>query len=184
MSTLKRWKFEIAISWIWNLEISSFPMMYDSNSPSQWYHLGEFWLVYHGLSLSQLQPISYKLSLRNENDLKEMKGRTETFRGSFIPHAIKRYNYNQKGNVINRNDYIIVEMNRKLFEYGNQATAVKHAQLRMKCNLLSGHLYDLHVVDSPACQCGFDFEDINHFFFNCPLFGAERTELLTNLLTL
>ena len=50
--------------------------------------------------------------------------------------------------------------------------------------LLSGHLYDLHVVDSPACQFGFDSEDINHFFFNCPLFGAERTELLTNLLTL
>ena len=123
-------------------------------------------------------------SLRNENDLKEMKGRTETFRGSFIPDAIKRYNYNQKGNVINRNDDIVVEMNRKLFEYGNRATAVKHAQLRMKCSLLSGHLYDLHVVDSPACQCGFDFEDINHFFFNCPLFGAERTELLTNLLTL
>ena len=24
-------------------------MMHDSNSPSQWYHLGEFWLVYHGL---------------------------------------------------------------------------------------------------------------------------------------
>ena len=23
--------------------------MYDLNSPSQWYHLGEFWLVYHGL---------------------------------------------------------------------------------------------------------------------------------------
>ena len=75
-------------------------------------------------------------------------------------------------------------MNRKLFEYGNRATAVKHAQLRMKCSLLSGHLYDLHVVDSPACQCGFDFEDINHFFFNCPLFGFERTELLTYLLTL
>ena len=54
----------------------------------------------------------------------------------------------------------------------------------MKCSLLSGHLYDLHVVDSLACQCGFDFEDINHTFFNCPLFGTERTELLTNLLTL
>ena len=93
-------------------------------------------------------------SLRNENDLKEMKGRTETFRGSFIPDAIKRYNYNQKGNVIDRNDNIAVEMNRKLFEYGTRATAVKHAQLRMKCSLLSGHLYDLHVVDSPACQCG------------------------------
>ena len=63
-------------------------------------------------------------------------------------------------------------MNRKLFEYGNRTTAVKHAQLRMKCGLLSGHLYDLHVVDSPASQCGFDFEDINHFFFNWPLFRA------------
>ena len=57
-------------------------------------------------------------------------------------------------------------MNRKLFEYGNQATAIKHAQLRTKCSLLSGHLYDLHVVDSPACQCEFDFEDITHFFLN------------------
>ena len=74
-------------------------------------------------------------------------------------------------------------MNRKLYEYGNRTTAVKHAQLRMKCNLLSGHLYDLHVVDSLACQCGLDFEDINHFF-NYPLCGVERTELLTNLLTL
>ena len=74
-------------------------------------------------------------------------------------------------------------MNSKLFEYGNRTNAVKHAQLRMKCRLLSGHLYDLHVVDSPAYQCGFDLKDINHvFFFNCPLFGAERTELLTNLL--
>ena len=123
-------------------------------------------------------------SLRNENDLKEMKGRTETFRESFIPDAIKRYNNNnQKGNVIDGNNNIAVKMNRKFFEYGNRTTAVKHAQLRMKCTLLSGHLYDLHVVDSPACECGFDFEDINHFI-NCPLFGAERTELLTNLLTL
>ena len=97
---------------------------------------------------------------------------------------LKRYNDNQKENVIDGNNNIAVKMNRKLFECGNQTIAVKHAQLRMKCSLLSGYLYDLHVVDSPACQCGFDFEDINHFFFNCPLFGVERTELLTNLLTL
>ena len=123
-------------------------------------------------------------SLRNENDLKETNGRTEIFRRSFISDAIKRYNYNQKGNVIDHNDNIAVKMNRKLFEYGNRTTTVKHTQLRMKCSLLSGHLYDLHVVDSPACPCGFDFEAINHFFFNCPLFGAERTELLKNLVTL
>ena len=44
-----RWKFETAINWIWNLEILSFPMMYDSHSPSQWYHLVNFWSLYHGL---------------------------------------------------------------------------------------------------------------------------------------
>ena len=64
---------------------------------------------------------------------------------------MKRYNNNQKGNVIDDNNNIAVKMNRKLFEYGNRTTTVKHAQLRMKCSLLSGHLYDLHVVDSPAC---------------------------------
>ena len=51
-----------------------------------------------------------------------MKGRTETFRGSFIPDAIKRYNNNQKGNVIDGNNNIAVKMNRKLFEYGNWTT--------------------------------------------------------------
>ena len=34
-----------------NLEILSLAMMYDSNSPSSWYHLADFWLVYHGLIL-------------------------------------------------------------------------------------------------------------------------------------
>ena len=31
--------------------------------------------------------------------------------------------YNQTGNAIDRNDNIAVKMNRKLFEYGNRATA-------------------------------------------------------------
>ena len=44
------WKFETAINWIWNLEILSFPVTYDSHSPSQWYHLANFWSLYHGLN--------------------------------------------------------------------------------------------------------------------------------------
>ena len=109
-----------------------------------------------------------------------MKGRTEPFRGSFIPNSIKRYNTNQKDNVNDNSNNIADSTNNKLFEYTNRTTAVKHAQLRIKCRLLSGYLYDIH---SPACQCGLDFEDTNHFL-NCPLFIAKRTELLINLLTL
>ena len=48
-----RWKFENFINWIWNLEILSFPMMHDSHSPSQWYHLVNFWSLYHGLIYDQ-----------------------------------------------------------------------------------------------------------------------------------
>ena len=53
-------------------------------------------------------------SLRNENDPKEIKSRTETFRGSFIPDAAKRYNNNQKGSVKDDNNNKAVTMNRKL----------------------------------------------------------------------
>ena len=56
----------------------------------------------------------HQRSLRNENDLKEIKSRTETFRGSFIPDATKRYNNNQKGSVKDDNNNKAVTMNRKL----------------------------------------------------------------------
>ena len=59
-----RWKFETAINWIWNLEILSFPMMYDSHSPSKWYHLVNFWSLYHGLWYKNLYINSYIIILR------------------------------------------------------------------------------------------------------------------------
>ena len=77
--------------------------------------LFQYYNVYWELLLTTVGEHSQR-SLTNENDLKEMKGRTETFRGSFIPDAIKRYNNNQKGNVIDGNNNIAVKMNKKLFE--------------------------------------------------------------------
>ena len=43
----------------------------------------------------------------------------------------------------------VEHINRKLYDFGNRTTVVKHAQLRMKCSWLSGHLYKVHVLDSP-----------------------------------
>ena len=37
---------------------------------------------------------------------------------------------------------------------------------------------------TPACQCGFDYEDTNHFLLYFPLFYVEQNVLLANLLTL
>ena len=39
----------------------------------------------------------------------------------------------------------------------------------------------LHLKDSPSCACGFDFEDCEHYFMQCPLFLVQRQILHTNL---
>ena len=54
----------------------------------------------------------------------------------------------------------------------------------MKCSLLSGHIYELHVLESPVCQCGVDYENTNPFLLPCSLFSAERRERFSSLLTL
>ena len=47
--------------------------------------------------------------------------------------------------------------------------------------LLSFHLFSLHVVDSPACPCGNDCEDSNHYLLRCPLFYQTRNKLLSEI---
>jgi len=115
-------------------------------------------------------------NLRNSNNIQIMKCRTETFRKSFIPSSINRYN-----NVQIIDNTIQEPLNKDLYNFGIRSIALKHAQLRMGCSLLSGHLYSLHVLDSPSCQCGFNYEDSNHYLLHCPLYVQERNELLSEL---
>ena len=56
-----------------------------------------------------------------------------------------------------------------------------NAQLIMKCSGLNFHLFSLHVVDSPACPCGHDCEDSNHYLLQCPLFYKARNMLLNEI---
>ena len=76
--------------------------------------------------------------------------RTETFRSSFIPSLVKLWNSLE---VCDRTlTYSFVSRFQK--------SSVKHAQLRMKSSKLN---FDLHIVDSPACVCGHNREDSNHY---------------------
>ena len=56
--------------------------------------------------------------------------------------------------------------------------------MRMKCSKLRAHLFLLHVIDSPACSCGFDNEDNKHYLLNCPLYIIERQRLMQNISTM
>ena len=47
----------------------------------------------------------------------------------------------------------------------------------MECSPLNAHLYALHVIENPSCNCGYQNEDTDHFFLACPLFNLPRQSL-------
>ena len=57
-----------------------------------------------------------------------------------------------------------------------------HACLRMECSKLNVHLKNnLHVIDHESCRCGYPTEDIQHFFFSCPLYDSIHNSLISTV---
>ena len=69
----------------------------------------------------------------------------------------------------------------KLHYFGKRADNIIHAQLRLRCSKLNSHLFALHVIDSPACICGHDNEDSEHFLLYCALYDNIRPLLIHTL---
>ena len=116
--------------------------------------------------------------LRNANNYKIPNSQTQLHRSSLLPSSAELWN---KLDSSNRNNAYInslcgVNCN-PLFYLGPRETAIKHAQLRMSCSWLNGHLYNLHVIESPTCNCGHNNEDTNHYLLDCPLYIYERNIL-------
>ena len=119
---------------------------------------------------------------RNPDNFYSMRSRIETYRLSFIPSSVRLYN---SLDIVDRSfEYANSLMKRPsplLFYHGSRSSGIKHAQLRMKCSKLNFHLFSLHVADSPACPCGNDCEDSNHYLLQCPLFYQARNKLLNEI---
>ena len=119
---------------------------------------------------------------RNADNFHMFKARTETFKNSFIPSAVSIYN---SLDVANRSfDYcrdLMSQTKNPLYYYGNRSCSIKHAQLRMQCSKLNYHLFKNHVLDSPVCSCGSECENVEHYFYKCPLYFEERRLMLTEL---
>ena len=115
---------------------------------------------------------------RHAEDFVIPKCRTELFRKSFIPSSIQAYNKldAQHRNIKDLKDESKFDSN-VLFNYGKRGVNIICAQLRMKCSNLHKHLYDLHVINSPACACGHNVEDVNHYLLECPLYMPMRNVL-------
>ena len=52
-----------------------------------------------------------------------------------------------------------------VYFYSNLWPPVHHSRMRLGCSKLNADLFcNLHVVDSPACSCGYETENAEHFF--------------------
>ena len=69
----------------------------------------------------------------------------------------------------------------ELYNSGKRRENINHAQLRLNCSKLNAHLFSLHVIDSPACLCGNNYEDSEHYLFRCPLHLEARQNMLQTL---
>lgn len=54
-------------------------------------------------------------------------------------------------------------------------------RLRSNHYNLASSLARVRIVNSPACHCGFDHQDIEHIVWDCPTFMQHRNNLLKNL---
>ena len=109
--------------------------------------------------------------------------RTESYRQSFFPEAIRQWNsldtsvklsksLSEFKHAIQKPKYD----KHKILYYGSRWPSIHHARLRLGCSKLKSHLtYNLHVLDDPYCTCGFGVEDPIHFFFTCPHYSVQRT---------
>ena len=52
----------------------------------------------------------------------------------------------------------------RCFIQGTRVESIYHCRIRNMCSNLNKDLYDNHLKDSPACDCGTDVEDADHYF--------------------
>ena len=127
-------------------------------------------------------------NLRNVDHLQGIYGRTNKFRRSFLPSTIQIWNNlesdirnmdscDQFKNAINKN----LKNTNELYYFGMRKENILHARIRMQCSCLNEHLFNMYIVDSPRCVCGYATENSEHFLMHCPLFNTQRTTMLTNI---
>jgi ribonuclease P/MRP protein subunit RPP40 len=149
-----------------------------------------FYKIVNGLTpsfLSDLLPPRVehrtRYNLRNDPNLTSFAARTELFKRSFFPSTTPLWNslspeIRNSENIRTFKKHLNqdVPQPKPWYNAGGRRLSLIHAQLRMGCSNLSGHLHNLHVLDTPACFCGYRNENCTHFLLHCPLFQNHRIE--------
>ena len=131
-----------------------------------------------------------RYNLRNNKNIRIPFTKSETFKRSFIPTAVRLWNElcfktreSISVSVFKSNLKSTNKIANILFYYGQRWPAIHHARLRIGCSKLNYDLcYNLHLPDiDPSCSCGVAHENASHFFISCPNYTQIRTFLRNKL---
>ena len=125
-----------------------------------------------------------RYKFRNNDDYVIQRRCTQLFANSFIPSSTELWNqlplHIREENTLSsfkssllRNIFVAPTFP-KYFVYGNRKLSVIHARIRNKCSDLNHDLFLNRLRDNEICDCGFEKEDAEHYFFNCRKYLNER----------
>ena len=125
---------------------------------------------------------------RRMQDRYPINCRTELYRHSFFPSATKLWNKLPENIQTTRS---FGEFKRHLrkdditpppyFYLGQRKEQIIHCRLRLHMSDLNFDLFNRHLTDSKACQCGANKEDSHHYLLTCTIHNQSRQETLSNL---
>lgn len=126
-------------------------------------------------------------NLRNVEDITVLNRRTELFSKSFIPSTTNYWN-NLPLSIRNADSVNSFKSQLKAsifkvttvpqyFITGNRVFSIYHCRIRNNCSNLNSDLFRNHLRPDTACECGFEIEDSEHYFFKCNRFVQQRIRL-------
>ena len=134
-------------------------------------------------------------TLRNSSNISLPPNRIakSSFKNSFFPATIRRWN--KLPEEVKTVECIrsfkqaiaqLFELTKPPLYYslGHKIDNVLHTRLRLDLSGLNAHLYKINSpqVDSPNCRCEPSPETVKHYFFFCPKYVVQRTELERSLI--
>ena len=127
-------------------------------------------------------------TLRNSNNISLPPNRLSSFKNSFFPATIRRWNRipeEVKTVVWCRSFKQAVAQFFNLtkpplyYSLGHKFDNILHTRLRLDLSGLHAYLFKInsHLVDTPNCSCEPIPETVKHYLFFCPRYVVQRKEL-------
>ena len=128
--------------------------------------------------------------LRNANSITAHQHHLTSFRNSFFPDAVSKWNslspdiQNQPtlksfGRAVAKHHD--VKQAPRYFSLGTKLGNKLNTRLRLKTSELNAHLFTIGYARSPQCACGYNNEGSEHFILHCPKFAQLRLILFQSL---